>query len=63
MRMSPGSPYCWLLTAMSNLLYVAGHGSSTVTSIDPEQCTIKQRITTASPVYGIVLLSAEACEF
>jgi DNA-binding beta-propeller fold protein YncE len=53
----PGSPSLLAFDGYANLLYVAGHGSSTVTSIDPEQCTIKQRITTASPVYGIVLAS------
>lgn len=53
----PGSPSLLALDAYNKILYVAANDSSTVTSIDPEQCTIKQRITTAGPVYGIALAS------
>jgi DNA-binding beta-propeller fold protein YncE len=53
----PGAPSLLAFDGYAKLLYVAGNGSSTVTRVDPEQCTIKQRITTASSVYGIALAS------
>jgi hypothetical protein len=51
----PGAPSLLAFDANNKLLYVAGNGSATVTQVDPENCTIKQRIQTSGPVYGLAL--------
>lgn len=38
-----------------NVLYTAGNGGNSVTALDPNNCTIKQTITTNSPVHGLAV--------
>lgn len=49
----PGEPTLVSFDPNVKSLYVAGNKSSTVTIVDAENCTIKKRIETTGPVYGL----------
>ena len=58
----PGAPSLLAFDGYANLLYVGGSGSSTVTSVDPEQCTIKRKIVTSGPIYGLALAALSSSD-
>lgn len=58
----PGMPSLLAFDGYAKLLYVAGSGSATVTSVDPEQCTIKRSITTSGPVYGLAMAALSSAD-
>jgi hypothetical protein len=49
----PGQPTLLALDTSSNLLFAAGNGASSVSEIDPTNCTIKRTFPTSGPVYGM----------
>lgn len=49
----PGQPSLLAFDAGVNLLYAAGNGSSGITAINADTCTIKKTIPTSGPVYGL----------
>jgi hypothetical protein len=58
----PGTPSLLAFDGYAKLLYVAGSGSATVTSVDPEQCAIKRSITTSGPVYGLAMAALSSSD-
>ncbi|GHO88955.1 YncE family protein [Dictyobacter formicarum] len=49
----PGAPTLLVFDPNVKSLYAGGPNSSTITVIDAEKCTIKRKIETAGPVYGL----------
>jgi hypothetical protein len=49
----PSQPSLLAFDAGVNLLYAAGNGSSGITAISADTCTIKKTISTSGPVYGL----------
>jgi hypothetical protein len=49
----PGQPSLMAFDAGVSLLYVAGNGSSQITALSGNTCTIKKTIATSGPVYGL----------
>lgn len=51
----PGQPSLLAFDPGINVLYTAGNGAAGVTSLDPNNCAIKQTIKTSGPVYGLAV--------
>jgi DNA-binding beta-propeller fold protein YncE len=51
----PGQPSLLAFDPGINVLYTAGNGAASVTTLDPNNCAIKQTIKTGGPVYGLAV--------
>src|SRR5581483_8138242 len=51
----PGQPTLLALDNTTGIIYAAGNGASTVSEIDPTNCTIKRTFQVSGPVYGLAV--------
>jgi hypothetical protein len=51
----PGQPSLLAFDPGLNILYTAGNGGTSVTALDPSNCTIQQTIHMNSPIYGLAV--------
>ncbi len=51
----PGKPTLVALDPNANVLFAAGNGAASVTSLDPTNCHVKRTFQTSGPVYGLAV--------
>lgn len=55
-----GQPNLLALDGNTGIIYAAGSGASTITEIDPTNCTIKNTFQASGPVYGLAVATVAA---